>query len=171
MVADHDPEDVFRQSRQPLLGAGDLCAGDLPLRPVGLRRPGAHRVEADHRDLVVEEGRFGVPRDEPAVASERVEEAGEELEIGDVVIARHRDPGCGEPVEEGARLHVFLAPGPHGEVARCHDQVRRIAIQLGGERVDHRRIGAPEMQVGDMGDPSHRTGSGTITVSARGIRR
>ncbi len=172
------------QGREPRLGAGDLGAGDLALRPVGLRGPGPHGVETDDPDLVVEEGRLGLGVDEVPVAAERVEEAREQLEMGDVVVARHRHPGRREPGQEGAGLGIFPAPRAHGEVARGDDQVGRGAVQLVHEPLDHGRVGAPEMQVGDMRDPPHGRFSsgvmvgtvsvisaGTITVSARGRSR
>ena len=69
----------------------------------------------------------------------------------------HREDRCAQAVEEGAGGAELARAGAHGEVAADRDQVGRVGVQLGRERLHHRRVGEEEVQVGDVGDAAHRS--------------
>lgn len=125
------------------------------------------------------------------VLAQRLQQARGDVEERDVMVARHHQLRVRQGVQELTRLLELGAACALGEVARDHDQVGFQLMHLGDQRRDDLRIGAAEVQVGEMDDGAHQSSphslasmpgccsggaagcssGGTITVSEAGRTR
>jgi hypothetical protein len=146
----------------------DLLDRDPALLPAR----GARGVEAEHREPVVEMGRRQVVGDQLPVAVQRAEDAPHDVVERDVVVARHRQPGRGQPVEEAPGGLELRAPGALREVAGDDHQGRGSGGQVREHRLLEGGVDTPEVQVGEVREDVRRhQRSGASTRSARGRTR
>ena len=101
----------------------DAICSSLMRPPLKVER--ARGVDAEHRDLVVDERGLEVGVDVALVVAERAEEALPDVVERHVVVAGHHQLRHRQPVEEGARLLELRGAGALREVARDGDELRR----------------------------------------------
>jgi hypothetical protein len=85
-------------------------------------------------------------------APERHEHARGEVVQRDVVVARDRQPRERQRVEQRARGEELPLLGSVGQVAAEDDEIRPDLGQRGGQRGERRRIRAPEVRIGYVGE-------------------
>src|SRR4030081_3782447 len=119
MMGGQDLEDAARHLRKCAPNLCDLLARDSPAR---MGEP-ARRIEAQHRDLIVDEKITGQSerRDVATILRERREKALEQIVERDVVIAGHYQLGLRDLIEQMPRRHELTLARTLREIAADHD--------------------------------------------------
>jgi hypothetical protein len=151
MVGDDDLRHRLAERREAAPDRRHLLVVDAAV----LERERARGVDADDRDLAVDEGRLEVAVDDSTVLAQRAEEALPDAVERHVVVARDHQAGRREPGEEVARFLELRLLRALGQVARDDDEVGADAVDVGDQRLDQRRIGAAEVEVGEVDEGTH----------------
>ena len=170
VMGDDDLDDLVGQRRQRRAQTLQLLEVDAAV----LDDERARGVDADDRELGVDEGRLQVGADVALVVGERPQHAREDVVERHVVVARHDDLRCRQAREEVARRGEQLAARALRQVAGDDDDVGADPLHRRDQRVEQRRVDAAEVQVRQVDEGAHRrqpAGAGTATRSPRGWMR
>ena len=140
-----DPHRVRRRGRQARGRARHLSLAQ-PAAAVKRQRPRA--VQADHNHFPVLKDRLEVVRDVAAVAIERAEESGGQVEQRHIVVAGDDDLRKRQLPQEAARLNELAGAGALRQVARQRDEIGREALNRPKEWGQAPRVHAAEVNVG-----------------------
>src|SRR5436190_17206837 len=120
-----------------------------------LERERARGVDADDRDLVVDERRLEVGLDDATVLAERAEKALPDAVQRHVVIARNDDLRARQAIEKGACVLELALAGALREVARDDDDIGLRVAHGREQRLDQLGVDAAEVKVGEVNEGSH----------------
>ena len=155
VVHDDDAHQLRRQGVEAREYALELALAHPAGGAVQVARQPARRLHADDGELGVGPDRLELRRDELAVAVVGPHEPLDRVPLRQVVVAGHGEDRRRQPVEERARGAELLGARRLGEVARDDDQVRPRGLERTHQPFDGRRVDAPEMQVRQVGQPTH----------------
>ncbi len=143
MVRDDDLDHVRRHGAETIGRLPDLSR----VQPAAAEAERSGAVQAERRYFRIDEHRFQIVGDEPAISGQRPQEAPGHVVERHVVISRHHEAGARQRLKKITRLGELTGARALREISRHGDQIRRDRADRGHEGRDDAAIQPAEMKI------------------------